>query len=138
MEFSRTTRKLRVISMVSLIDIVFTVILFMLVAGHIDKFSPVTVELPHADSGQRLDEGPIVVIISKYGDILINDVKVKGEKVGEQLKTELEFNPERVITIKADAFLEANQLVDFMESIRIAGGRNLSLVTQSGTLEVVE
>ncbi len=65
MEFARNTRKLRAISMVSLIDIVFTIILFFLVAGHMEKFSAVQIDLPHADSGQRLDEGPVVVLLGK-------------------------------------------------------------------------
>lgn len=136
MEFARTTRKLRAISMVSLIDIVFTIILFFLVAGHLEKFSIIAVDLPHADSGQRLDEGPVVVLLGKYGEVIINDELYEGGKIDTQLNDELKVNPERVITIKADANLEANRLVDFLERIRKAGGTNLSLVTQSGNIGV--
>lgn len=134
MEFARTTRKLRAISMVSLIDIVFTIILFFLVAGHLEKFSIVPIDLPHAASGQHLDEGPVVVLLGKYGEVIMNDEMYEGAKIAERLQAELKVNPERVITIKADAHLEANQLVDFLEKIREAGGKNLSLVTQSGTI----
>lgn len=137
MEFARNTRKLRAISMVSLIDIVFTIILFFLVAGHMEKFSAVQIDLPHADSGQRLDEGPVVVLLGKYGEVVINDELYEGAKIAEMLKREFVNNPERVITIKADARLEANSLVDFLERIRAAGGKNLSLVTDSGPMEVV-
>ena len=136
MEFSRTTRKIRAISMVSLIDIVFTIILFFLVAGHLEKFTVVQVDLPRADSGQRLDEGPIVVVLGKYGEVLINDELYEGRRVNEALKQELALNPKRVVTIKADALLEANRLVDFLEKIRAAGGENLSLVTDSGSMAV--
>ena len=73
MEFNRTTRKLRAISMVSLIDIIFTVILFFIVAGHMEKFSVIPVELPKADAGQHLDEGPVVVLLGKLGEVIIND-----------------------------------------------------------------
>ena len=138
MEFARTTRKLRAISMVSLIDIVFTIILFFLVAGHLEKFSVVPIELPKADAGQRLDEGPVVVLLGKYGEIIINDEMYTGEAVLSELKLQLQVNPERVITIKADANMEANQLVDFLEKIRAAGGKNLSIVTQSGQLAVTQ
>lgn len=136
MEFSRNTRKLRAISMVSLIDIVFVIILFFLVAGHLEKFSVIAVDLPHADSGQLLDEGPVIVLLGKYGEVIINDELYEGDKVAAELKREFAVNPERIITIKADAHLEANLLVDFMEKIRAAGGKNLSLVTDSGAMEV--
>lgn len=138
MEFKRSTRKLRAVSMVSLIDIVFTVILFFLVAGHLEKFSVIAVDLPHADSGQTLDEGPVVVLLGKYGEIIINDEIYEGPKVLEELKRQFAVNPERVVTIKADAQLEANKLVDFLELIRQAGGKNLSLVTDSGTVQVLQ
>jgi biopolymer transport protein ExbD len=138
MEFARTTRKLRALSMVSLIDIVFTIILFFIVAGHMEKFSIIPVELPEADSGQRLDEGPVVVLLGKYGEVIINDDMFTGEQVETELKRQLAVNPDRIITIKADANMEANKLVDFMEQIRAAGGSNLSLVTQSGEMAVTK
>ncbi len=133
MDFKRSTRKLRAISMVSLIDIVFTIILFFLVAGHLEKFSVIPVDLPRADSGQRLDEGPVVVMLGKYGEVIINDELFEGASVDAALKREFAHNPERVVTIKADANLDANALVDFLEQLRAAGGKNLSLVTQSSS-----
>ena len=136
MEFNRTTRKLRAISMVSLIDIVFTIILFFLVAGHLEKFSIIDIDLPHADSGQHLEEGPIVVALGKYGEVIINDEMFEGATVAAQLKQQFLVNPDRVVTIKADAHLEANKLVDFLEQVRAAGGKNLSLVTDSGPVGV--
>jgi biopolymer transport protein ExbD len=132
MEFSRSSRKLRAISMVSLIDIVFVIILFFLVAGHLEKYTVIEVDLPRADSGQHLDEGPIVVLLGKYGDVVINDVRFEGVAVADHLRQEFINNPERIVTIKADARLEANALVDFLENIRGAGGKNLSIVTDSG------
>lgn len=136
MEFNRTMRKMRPISVVSLIDIVFTIILFFMVAGHLEKFGTIAVELPHADSGQHLEEGPVVVMLGKYGEVVINDEMLEGHQIESELKKQFSVNPERVITIKADAHMEANRLVDFLEQIRAAGGKNLSLVTESGTMEV--
>ena len=136
-EFNRTTRKLRAISMVSLIDIVFTIILFFLVAGHLEKSSIIDIELPHADASQRLEEGPIVTTLGKYGEVIINDVLLEDAATDVALKKEFSINAERIITIKADKNLEANKLVDFLERVRGAGGKNLSLVTDSGSQKVV-
>jgi len=138
MEFTRTSRKIRVVSMISLIDIIFTVILFFIVAGHMEKFSIIPIELPIADSGQHLDEGPIVVLLGKLNEVIINDDLFTGPEVDRELKRQFAVNPERIITIKADAGMEANKLVDFLEQIRAAGGKNLSLVTQSGELAVTK
>ena len=118
MEFARTSRKIRAISMISLIDIIFTVILFFIVAGHMEKFSIIPVELPKADSGQRLDEGPVVVLLGALGEVIINDELYSDTQIGAELKKQFSINPERIITIKADAKMDANKLVDFMEKFR--------------------
>ena len=136
MEFTRTNRKLRPVSMVSLIDIIFTVILFFIVAGHLEKFSIIPMELPKAASGQQLDEGPVVVLLGTKGEIIVNDDLFADTQVLAELKRQFAVNPERIVTIKADAAMDANLLVDFLERIRLAGGRNLSLVTQSGQVGV--
>jgi biopolymer transport protein ExbD len=138
MEFNRTSRKLGAVSMVSLIDIVFVIILFFIVAGHLEKFSIIPVELPLADSGQHLNEGPVVAMLGQHDEIIINDELYDAAKAQAELKRQLAVNPERVITIKADAGLEANKLVDFLEMIRVAGGKNLSLVTQVGDMAVAK
>ncbi len=135
-EFVRNRRRIRPINVVSLIDIIFTVILFFIIAGHMEKFSIIPIDLPKADSGQKLDEGPIVVILGNAGEILFNDDLYDEPKIAAELKKQFAINPERIITIKADAAMDANKLVDFLEQIRAAGGKNLSLVTQSGEMAV--
>ncbi|MFN7401605.1 MAG: ExbD/TolR family protein [Alphaproteobacteria bacterium] len=115
--------------MISLIDIMFMLILFFMIAGHLEKVAIIEIALPLADSGQTMDEGPIEVMLGRYDEILINEELQDVNSVLATLKTQLAVNPDRVITIKADALLEANKLVDFMQAVRDAGGRNLSLVT---------
>ncbi len=132
-DFERRTRKPRPITVISLIDVMFVLLLFFMIAGHLEKTPVVPVELPRADSGQLLDQGPIEVLLGRYDEIIINDEMVAPTEVQGELKNQLKVNPERVITIKADASLEANKLVTFMASVRAAGGINLSLVTDSGS-----
>lgn len=136
MEFIRNRRRIRPINMISLIDIIFTVILFFIIAGHMEKSSIIPIDLPKADSGQRLEEGPILVLLGNLGEVIVNDEFYTPDQVHAELVREFAVNPERIITIKADALMEANKLVDFLEEIRRAGGKNLSLVTQSGELAV--
>ncbi len=131
-EFERRSRKPRPITMISLIDVMFVLLLFFMIAGRLEKMPVVTVELPQADSGQLLDEGPIEVLLGRHDEIIINDEMKKQSEVIAVLKHQLELNPERIVTIKADAALEANKLVTFMTTVREAGGINLSLVTNSG------
>lgn len=132
-EFARTVRTPRPISFLAMISIMFVLILFFMIAGHLQKIQIIEVDLPMADSGQMIDEGPIEIMLGKYDEVIINDEMHTMNNVMEELKKQLANNPERVITIKADAALEANKLVDVMQMISRAGGVNLSLITESAT-----
>lgn len=133
-DFARRTRKPRQIALIPLIDVMFVLLLFFMIAGHLEKVAPILVDLPVADSGQLLDEGPIEVIISNAGDVAINDKKFANAQVLDEIRRQLTNNNERIITIKADANMEANALVTLLETVRTAGGINLSIVTQSGLI----
>lgn len=133
-EFARAVRTPRPMSFIPLISIMFVLILFFMIAGHLEKIQIIEVNLPIADSGQTIDEGPIEIMLGRHDEIIINDEIRATSDVLVELKRQLALNPERVITIKADAALEANKLVDLMQMIRDAGGINLSLITESSNL----
>jgi biopolymer transport protein ExbD len=133
-EFTRTTRKPRQVALISLIDVMFVLLLFFMIAGHLEAYTPVPIDLPIADSGQLLDEGPVKIVLSANGQIAVNDNMFTTATVADELARQLANNKERIITIKADANLEANQLVTLLEQVRRAGGVNLSIVTQSGLI----
>lgn len=130
-DFHRTTRKPRQVALISLIDVMFVLLLFFMIAGHLEATSPLPITLPEADSGQLLDEGPIKISLATDGRILLNDNLFNSTTVAAELARQLANNKERIITIKADANLEANKLVQLLEQVRQAGGINLSIVTES-------
>lgn len=133
-EFARRIRTPRPISFIPLISIMFVLILFFMIAGHLQKIQIIEVNLPMADSGQVIDEGPIEIMLGKYNEVIVNDEMSDMPTLLEELKRQLAVNPDRVVTIKADAALEANKLVDVMQLVSKAGGINLSLITESSAL----
>ena len=131
LDFNRTTRKPRQVALISLIDVMFVLLLFFMIAGHLEAVSPLPIALPEADSGQLLDEGPVKVSMANDGRIMVNDKLFTTYTVPGEFTRQLANNKERIITIKADANLEANKLVTLLEQVRQAGGVNLSIVTES-------
>lgn len=130
MDFERQRKPMREISLVPLINVVFLLLIFFLVAGTVEKFDVVPVELPEAISGQVLDEGHIQIVLGKRDEVLINDELITLDQIQVQLAKQLEFNKKRIITVKADANMDASRLIKVMNMIKLAGGENLSLVTQ--------
>ncbi len=131
MEINRSKRMTREISMIPLINLVFLLLIFFLVAGTIEKFEIIPVDVPVADSGKVLDQGHIVIVIGQYNEILLNDELVSIEELEEQVTKLLANNPRKIVSLKADSRLEASKMVAIMDLLRVAGGTNLSIVTQS-------
>lgn len=130
MEFERNRKTIRQISLVPLINVVFLLLIFFLVAGTVEKVDVIDVELPEAESGEVIEEGPIEILLGRYNEVIANDVPLELEGIEAWLKPKLENAPERVITIKADARLEAARMIELLDSLKKAGAKQISLTTQ--------
>ncbi|MCH2548364.1 MAG: biopolymer transporter ExbD [Alphaproteobacteria bacterium] len=127
----RTGKVKREISIVPLINVVFLLLIFFLVAGTIQKIEIVPIDPPMAESGKILDEGHIVIVLGRYDEIIIDDQLVQLTDIVPILKEALKDYPGKIITIKSDAQIHANSLIAVMDEVKAAGGQNVSLVTQS-------
>jgi biopolymer transport protein ExbD len=138
MEFERTRRKVIEISLIPLIDVSMFLLIFFMLAGSIERFEIIPVDPPVAQSGKLMDEGHVVIMLGRHEEIIVGDEIVPMEEMVKILTPELQANPNKVVTVKADATVSANRMIEVMDAIKAAGGRNLSVVTQSKALLHVE
>ncbi len=131
MDFARTPRKKISITLVPLIDVSIFLLIFFMVAGVIDKFELIPVDPPVAQSSRLMDEGHLVILLGRHDEVIIDDEILAVEQMKDRLEPQLTANPNKVITVKADATVPANRVIAVMDAIKAAGGRNLSVVTQS-------
>lgn len=130
MNFERGESKSRAVSLIAMINVVFLLLIFFLVAGTVQKFDIIPIEVPVAESGRKLDEGQVVIVLGRYEEVLIEDELVAMESFVPTLSAYLADNPGKIISLKADSRLPASRLLMVMDKIKEAGGRNLSLVTR--------
>lgn len=131
MEFERTPKKKIEISLIPLIDVSMFLLIFFMLAGSIEKFEIIPVDPPVAQSGKLMDEGHVVILLGRHEEIIVGDEIVPMQEMQKMLAEDLQANPNKVVTIKADATVSANRMIEVMDAIKAAGGRNLSVVTQS-------
>jgi len=131
MDFPRTRKKHIEISLIPMIDMSMFLLIFFMVAGSIEKFEIIPVDPPVAQSGKLMDEGHLSVLLGRHEEIILGDEIVAMDQMLQMLKADLQANPNKVVTIKADATVSANRMIEVMDAIKAAGGRNLSVVTQS-------
>lgn len=131
MEFPRTRRKKIEVSLIPLIDVSMFLLIFFMVAGTVEKFEMIPIEPPVSQNGKLLDEGHVTILLGSHDEIILRDEIVSIEQMQKILTPELTANPAKVVTIKADAIAPANRMIDVMDAIKAAGGKNLSILTQS-------
>lgn len=130
MEFERRRQGMKDINMIALINIIFVLLLFFLVTGTVEKFDIIPIDAPIAKSGRMLEEGPTVILLGRYDEIIVNDEMVAREDLPQVLKERFKSQPNPIITLKPDSALEASKMIAVMDVIKAAGGKNLSLMTQ--------
>ena len=120
----------REISVVPLIDVIFQLLIFFLMAGTIQIMDALPVSPPLAESGKVVDEGSIVILLGADGKIMVNDKLITMSDIIPTVSDKLKHFPLLTITLKADQGLKAKQLIEVMEYVQAAGGQNISLVTR--------
>lgn len=131
MEFQRTRRKKIEISLIPLIDVSMFLLIFFMVSGTIEKFELIPIEPPVSQHGNMMDEGHVSVLLGSHDEIILGDEIVTIEEMQKILTPELTANPSKVVTVKADAVVPANRMIEVMDAIKAAGGHHLSVLTQS-------
>jgi biopolymer transport protein ExbD len=131
MDFPRTKRKKIEVSLIPLIDVSMFLLIFFMVAGTVEKFEMIPIEPPVSQNGKLMDEGHVSILLGSHDEIILRDEIVTIEQMQKILTPELSANPNKVVSVKADAVAPANRMIEVMDAIKAAGGKNLSVLTQS-------
>ncbi len=120
----------REINLIPLINVIFLLLTFFMVAGKIEKVEPFKVNLPQS-SNKNVSEirQNNIVYISRDGKIAVNNDFVTKSDFLTIMNTILLEKKDKEIVIKADSNVPSNQLVWVMGIIEKVGGTNISIIT---------
>ena len=117
------------ISLTPLIDVVFIILIFFMLAGKLTASDPFQVQPPRS-----LSEGPPVqrdslVLVGADGRLALDGVVMEGTVLKAALAERLAGANEVRVRLKADGRAEAARVVAVMELLREAGVERLKLLT---------
>lgn len=115
--------------LIPMINIVLLLLVFFLVAGSIEKFDIIKMELPVAKNGKRLTDGQVVIMLGAQKEIVVDEEFVQPSDFLSTMRERLRENSRKVISLKADGRLPATFMISIMNQIKEAGGTNISLIT---------
>ncbi len=127
------------VNMTPLIDVVFILLIFFMLAGAIKRPVALPVDPPQSSAQEEGDEGEIVVLVGSDGTVLLSGASGAG-LLGERpvandaqlvstMKLFLLYQPRAEVQLKADANVDAARVITVMELLREAGALSLVLLT---------
>ena len=135
MKFSnRRSRQNAEISMLNLIDVIFMLLIFFMIATTFNKYSQFQLSVPKSDAKfdkkEETKAGIIVNRNKKYFLKMGNDIKEISE---ENIHSEILKLPKEMlenVTLTADEHLEYGYIVEVMSKLRNENVKNVSLNIQ--------
>lgn len=116
-------------NIVPLINIVFLLLIFFMLTGHLVAPEPFDIDPPEshseADSGEKL----AMVLVSKDGRVALDGEELDRSALSEAVAEKLRSTPDLVLQLKADGNADAGEVVSVMETLRAAGIAKLTLLT---------
>lgn len=122
------------ISLIPLINIIFLLLIFFMVAGQVQRMETLEVLPPKAESGKERRYLPVVMYLAENGAIALNGDVIEKEDLKLLLETVLINHDGEVasVTLRADKRASASDMVWLMNKIKAVGGVEVSIVTKSG------
>ncbi|MFV8836194.1 biopolymer transporter ExbD [Aquisalimonas sp.] len=118
---------------IPLINIVFLLLIFFMLAGTFTTPDPFDVDPPESRAGQEADDGEGVLLLGADGQLAFEGEELEGDDaLIRVLEQRLEEEPEFELRLKADGAVGSSRLLDLMDRLRDAGLERLLLLTTEG------
>ncbi|TDR06212.1 ExbD/TolR family protein [Marinomonas communis] len=121
---------------IPLINVVFLMLIFFMVAGQIQKSDPIKITPPNSINEQRAATEPnVLIVLGTNGELYLNDDLTKVEDVQSRLSVlfdQASDKDEFWVQVKADGDVSIEALRPLFSEIKASGLTKVSVATQLG------
>jgi biopolymer transport protein ExbD len=112
-----------------LVNVVFLLLVFFMLAGRLTTADPFEIEPPVSESEARPAEGPGRIALGRDGRLALDGVEMEREALVAAVAERLAEAPESELQIKAHGEGEAARLVELLAALRAEGVEAARLTT---------
>lgn len=128
MNFRPTRHRPPVTSFVSMADIAFLTIIFLMLTASATQGPKIEVDLPEAGSGRPIEHPVAVTIaVSRDGGFAVDDQPVAPDALAAALRPRVAAMTRPVVILAADREVDFRYVVQAMDAARQAGVRELDI-----------
>lgn len=121
--------------LIPMINLVFLILTFFLIAGTIRAADPLEVEPASARSAGAVDPRDPVLYVDAAGSIAFAGERVSLDEVVGLIKRALEGDPDATLQIKADRATKAHVVLPLLARLQVAGVSSVQLIVLLKTAE---
>ena len=127
--YQKEEKELISINITPLIDIVFLLLVFFMLATSFIQKSTIEVNLS-ANTATELDKekNTLTIIINKKGIVYFNKKIINTNEIRNLIKSNLKKNPEYKILIKTHKKIPVQKVIRLIEEVRLAGTNKIKLL----------
>lgn len=103
-----------------MINVVFLLLIFFMIAGAIERADLFNVNPPVAGAAREADGDGGVLLVAADGRLALDGTPVSRDGLADALAAFRQARPEAVLKVKADARTEALEVVGLLEDLRAA------------------
>ena len=127
--YQKEEKELISINITPLIDIVFLLLVFFMLATSFIQKSTIEVNL---SSGKTVEienqKNTVVLILNKKGQVYLNKKLINISNIRNEITNIIEKNPKYKILIKSHKKIAVQKVIRLIEEVRLAGTDNIKLV----------
>jgi len=116
-------------NLIPLINIVFLLLIFFMLAGRLTPPDSLVIEPPQTQGEPAPESAALVLLLAADGRLALAERVFTLEQLETELGPLLAVKPKPLITLKADATLSATQFLDVLEALRALGVEQLTLLS---------
>ncbi|MBO6542401.1 MAG: biopolymer transporter ExbD [Alphaproteobacteria bacterium] len=117
-------------SVVPLINVVFLLLVFFLLAGTLQPTDDIDVDLPVGQVDDKRASEDVILYVEADGFVYLGETVMSADLAPYMLRKFLDEKGVFDVSIKADEKAPAHELIKLMEGLRNVGVREVNLVTE--------
>jgi len=118
------------INVTPLVDVMLVLLIIFMVTAPM-MMEGVEVNLPQTKTkSMKTQEDPLILSVTKNGDIFLENHTVKLEDLGKKIETIFKYRKEKEVLLRADKDIPYGLVVKVMAEVKRAGIAKLGMVTE--------
>ena len=127
--YQKEEKELISINITPLIDIVFLLLVFFMLATSFIQKSTIEVNLSSGETVQiENQKNNVVLILNKTGKIYLNNKLINISNIKNEIIKIIDNKPEQKFLIKSHKKIAVQKVIRLIEEVRLAGTDNIKLV----------